>query len=525
MSCNRIMKKYALLLALLVLTSFGCAAGPAGSLDASRPVQVVDIDGDGVPDQQDECAGTPAGVEVDAFGCPVTLYVKLTVPHAGGAPASPDDYAGQLARIARLMRENPTARLRIEGHSSPGISAEAEAGLSRQWARNAEQVLASLHGIEHERIEVRGLGAAEPLVPNSTLEGRRRNQRLEFTLHGYYSARETRPQLLAAEQEPLPRERMAPKPPPQAAPPAPSDLRFAYGGTDLVQQDRDRLEALGAYLRQNPQARVHLVGHTDSKGSAAFNMNLSRRRAEQVRQMLVQRFGIEASRISTEGKGESAPVASNDTEEGRLANRRVSISVQEGAGTRAMQPEPQPAASQDAAAPAATATRTAEVTREIPRVRPASQATPLDPDREYEIRVSVKQCKLWLYEKQPGGGEKLVRTYDVATPRPGVPGPEGMGVVTRIDFNPWWVPTENLKRAALRKGRQLPARVRPGSSSNPMGKFKIHLSHGSALRIHGTNQPGLIGRRVSSGCIRMHNEQGLEMARAIDEGTPVVVVD
>ena len=77
-------------------------------------------------------------------------------------------------------------------------------------------------------------------------------------------------------------------------------------------------------LRDNPDLRVTVEGHTDSVGSAAYNQKLSERRAQAVKRYLV-RQGIDPSRITTEGYGKSRPIASNETEEGRAKNRRADI--------------------------------------------------------------------------------------------------------------------------------------------------------------------------------------------------------
>lgn len=75
-------------------------------------------------------------------------------------------------------------------------------------------------------------------------------------------------------------------------------------------------------LKQNPSLTVEIQGHTDSRGSEAYNLKLSENRAQAVKQHLVDN-GISASRLTTKGFGEAYPVASNDTAEGRAHNRRV----------------------------------------------------------------------------------------------------------------------------------------------------------------------------------------------------------
>jgi lipoprotein-anchoring transpeptidase ErfK/SrfK len=144
------------------------------------------------------------------------------------------------------------------------------------------------------------------------------------------------------------------------------------------------------------------------------------------------------------------------------------------------------------------------------------------PGSRHMIEIYLKEHRLYLYEKLPDGSRRLVRDYVVATPSAEVESPQGWGVVTGIDFDPWWIPTANMKRRARKKGRVLPNSVRPGIKSNPMGSFKIFLSHGFGYRIHGNNNPGSIGRPVTSGCIRMRNGEGEEMARMIEVGAEVL---
>ena len=76
-------------------------------------------------------------------------------------------------------------------------------------------------------------------------------------------------------------------------------------------------------LQQNSGIKIKIIGHTDSDGSDASNLDLSRKRSAAVKDMLANEFSIDASRIETDGKGETQPVADNKTKEGKAANRRV----------------------------------------------------------------------------------------------------------------------------------------------------------------------------------------------------------
>lgn len=83
---------------------------------------------------------------------------------------------------------------------------------------------------------------------------------------------------------------------------------------------------IASVVRDYPQTVVRVEGHTDSTGSESYNMDLSRRRADSVKNIVIQQ-GVSSSRIETVAFGESAPVASNDTEYGRAKNRRVEIKI------------------------------------------------------------------------------------------------------------------------------------------------------------------------------------------------------
>jgi outer membrane protein OmpA-like peptidoglycan-associated protein len=86
------------------------------------------------------------------------------------------------------------------------------------------------------------------------------------------------------------------------------------------------LDQVAGVLREHPGLHIRIEGHTDDRADDAFNLTLSKQRAAAVREHLV-RAGIDAARLSDEGYGERRPIAPNDTEEGRLANRRVEFVV------------------------------------------------------------------------------------------------------------------------------------------------------------------------------------------------------
>ena len=102
------------------------------------------------------------------------------------------------------------------------------------------------------------------------------------------------------------------------------DVLFDTGKARLKPGAYSTIERLAKALREVPTRRVTIEGHTDSMGSDEYNQELSEQRALAVQAALMQR-GVSGSQISTEGKGESAPVASNDNAAGRQQNRRVEV--------------------------------------------------------------------------------------------------------------------------------------------------------------------------------------------------------
>lgn len=95
-------------------------------------------------------------------------------------------------------------------------------------------------------------------------------------------------------------------------------------GKDIVKPESyGVLKEVATALKEAPAVRIRIIGHTDSDGDAAANLDLSRRRAASVKNELAKSFGIDASRIETDGKGEGDPIAPNATAQDKAKNRRV----------------------------------------------------------------------------------------------------------------------------------------------------------------------------------------------------------
>lgn len=120
---------------------------------------------------------------------------------------------------------------------------------------------------------------------------------------------------------------VAPAPAPEPAAPQKlvlEGVNFDFDKATLRQEDIGSLDNDVATLKSWGDVDIEVAGHTDSMGSDAYNMKLSKQRAEAVRNFLISR-GVAADRLTAKGYGESQPVADNATEEGRFKNRRVEL--------------------------------------------------------------------------------------------------------------------------------------------------------------------------------------------------------
>ena len=106
----------------------------------------------------------------------------------------------------------------------------------------------------------------------------------------------------------------------------PSGITFAFNDASVQPQFRPTLDEVSSILSQYPKTYIDVYGHTDSDGSDAYNQTLSERRAQSVAGYLTS-HGVQSARIAPRGFGETQPIGSNATEEGKAANRRVEIKI------------------------------------------------------------------------------------------------------------------------------------------------------------------------------------------------------
>lgn len=106
------------------------------------------------------------------------------------------------------------------------------------------------------------------------------------------------------------------------------DVKFDFDKAQVREESYGDIKNLADFMTQYPQTNTTVEGHTDSVGPDAYNQSLSEKRADSVRDVLVNQYGVEGQRVNTAGYGETRPVADNATESGRAINRRVEAQVE-----------------------------------------------------------------------------------------------------------------------------------------------------------------------------------------------------
>jgi outer membrane protein OmpA-like peptidoglycan-associated protein len=106
------------------------------------------------------------------------------------------------------------------------------------------------------------------------------------------------------------------------------DVKFDFDKSVVKEGSFDDIKNVADFMAQYPQTTTVVEGHTDSVGTDAYNQGLSERRANAVRDVLVNQYGLAAERVNAVGYGETRPVADNSTSEGRAINRRVEAEVE-----------------------------------------------------------------------------------------------------------------------------------------------------------------------------------------------------
>jgi len=106
------------------------------------------------------------------------------------------------------------------------------------------------------------------------------------------------------------------------------DVKFDFNKANVKPESQADIKTLADFMHQYPRTSTRVEGHTDAIGSAAYNQRLSERRANAVKQVLVNQYGIDPARVGSVGYGKTRPIADNGSEAGRALNRRVEAQVE-----------------------------------------------------------------------------------------------------------------------------------------------------------------------------------------------------
>ena len=253
-----------------------CPDTPAGAkVDAAGCP--VDSDGDGVPDYLDKCPNTPAGVSVDASGCPIDSDGDGVPDYMDKCPDTP---AGVAVGASGCPKDS----------DGDGVPDNLD-----KCPDTPKDVQVDANGCPLDRD---GDGVPDYLDKCPDVPG--------------IAANKGCPEIKAETKKIFAK--------------ALQGIQFESGKDVIKKSSNAILNEVVKVMNENPSYNLEINGHTDNKGTAAMNLNLSQRRAEAVMTYLTK-HGVDASRQSAKGYGLTMPVADNATAEGRAKNRRVEFKV------------------------------------------------------------------------------------------------------------------------------------------------------------------------------------------------------
>ncbi|MEX2353030.1 MAG: OmpA family protein, partial [Gammaproteobacteria bacterium] len=216
------------------------------------------------------------------------------------------EYEEKIDQVGIFMTKYPETTAVIEGHSDEVGTSADNMRLSQTRAESVVSYLVDRHRINRSRLRAVGYGETRPIASNTTDVGRRLNRRINAVI------------ACATDIEGLT--------------PAPArvtmamDIQFDTNQSNVRPQYRAELRKVADFMNANPAVTAVVEGHaSNQQGTQVQSMQLSRRRAESVVNMLVNDFNVNRSRLTAEGFGETRRFAYNTSAEGQQQNRRVNI--------------------------------------------------------------------------------------------------------------------------------------------------------------------------------------------------------
>jgi outer membrane protein OmpA-like peptidoglycan-associated protein len=278
---------------------------------------VADADADGVPDRKDRCPGTPAGARVDVNGCPIDGDRDGV---ADGLDQCPDTPAGATVDARGCPADSDNDKVWNGIDQCPDTPANAVVD-ERGCPRDADQ-----DGVPD------GIDQCADTPRGTAVDARGCPQITDADRDGVPDERDRCPntpanvrvdtdgcpiELSEREVELLDKGRITER-----------EIHFETAKWDILPESHRVLDEIGAILIQWPQLRIEIGGHADFRGSDAYNLDLSQKRADAVLAYLLEKFPqLTRENYTARGYGERQPVATNTTVEGMAKNRRVEFKV------------------------------------------------------------------------------------------------------------------------------------------------------------------------------------------------------
>jgi OOP family OmpA-OmpF porin len=230
------------------------------------------------------------------------MHIEVDIDRALIRP----EYRDEIAKVGDFMKKYPSTTAVIEGHTDNVGSYQHNMDLSQRRAQAVVDYLVDNFGIDRSRLSAKGYGFTRPVADNATQEGKQKNRRIEAVIDCAFDVQKLEPP-----------ERLCMS----------LVMDFDTGKADIKPEYRGEIAKVADYLKQYPTTTAVIEGHTDNVGDPQANMRLSEKRAQAVVDYLVNNLGIDRSRLSAKGYGDTRRIAYNNTPEGRAMNRRINAVI------------------------------------------------------------------------------------------------------------------------------------------------------------------------------------------------------
>jgi len=286
-------------------------AGMAGFVRDAFLMEQQDDDGDGVRNNQDQCPGTPQGVSVDANGCPPDADNDGVADYLDRCPETPAGVEVDVDGCPPDLDRDGVADYRDNCPGTP-ISASVD--------QNGCALDSDKDGVADYLDKCPGTPQGATVDETGCA--------LDADNDGVADYRDNCPDTPAGESVdasgcPLPKATQSATVT-DAGTWLYEDIKFDTGSNTIKPASYSVLGEIATVLKQNPNLKVEVQGHTDSAGSLSYNNRLSAKRADAVREYLINQ-GVNADQLTAAGYGPTLPLVSNDSAEGRARNRRVEL--------------------------------------------------------------------------------------------------------------------------------------------------------------------------------------------------------